>query len=419
MRDMLGRNEAVSVKKALSLLDSIALAPLPVLDVHILDGCGRITAGQVTASEDLPGFPKSTMDGYAVNSKDTFGASETMPLFLKLSGQDVFMGKPPDFSLIPGMAAKIPTGAMLPPGSDAVVMFEHTNTIDDTMIEITRAVAPGDNVIQPGEDVRAGVMLLPGGHRLRPQDIGCLAGCGITSVPVYEKPIVSIISTGNEIVAPDLPLPKGKVRDINSYNLHALVFGAGAVPAIKGIFEDDFRTLKEAVDKSLVSSHMVLISGGSSVGTMDYTERIINSLGAPGVIFHGVAIKPGKPLIAGVVGGKPVFGLPGHPAAVYASFKIFVERVLRRLAGQSISYDCPWQSPQIKARLSKNLSSVPGRVDYVWVKLSLEDGRVLAEPVLGKSGLITTLARSDGYITIDEDRRGIPSGEEVDVRLFS
>ncbi|MBF0565644.1 MAG: molybdopterin molybdotransferase MoeA [Nitrospirae bacterium] len=416
---MLGRIEAVSVKKALSLLDSIELVTLPVLDVHILDGCGRIIAEEITADEDLPGFPKSTMDGYAVNAKDTFGASETIPQFLKLFGQDVFMGEQPDFSLAPGTAAKIPTGGMLPPGSDAVVMLEHTNAIDDAMVEITRAVAPGDNVIQPGEDVRAGEKLFPAGHRLRPQDVGCLAGCGKTSVPVYEKPIVSIISTGNEIVAPELPLPKGKVRDINSYNLHALVLGAGAVPAIKGIFKDDFRCLKEAVEESLVSSHMVLISGGSSVGTMDYTERIINTLGAPGVIFHGVAVKPGKPLIAGVAGGKPVFGLPGHPAAVYASFKIFVERVLRRLAGQRIPYECPWQNPQIKARLTKNLSSVPGRVDYVWVKLSLEDGAVLAEAVLGKSGLITTLAIADGYITVDEDRRGIPAGEEVNVRLFS
>jgi molybdopterin molybdotransferase len=252
---------------------------------------------------------------------------------------------------------------------------------------------------------------------LRPQDIGALAGLGITQVWVYEKPRVSIISTGDEIVPADKVVKPGQVRDINSYTLSGLILDAGGVPLKRGIFRDEFETIRDAVKGALEISEMVLITGGSSVGVKDMTEKVINEMGAPGVLFHGVALKPGKPMIGGIVNGIPVFGLPGHPAAVRICFGIFIRPVLCIISG-SHGERLENMKRTIKAKISKNVSSSPGREEHIGVTLEERDGELWAIPILGKSGLITTLAKADGTAVVPLKKLGIHEGELVEVRLF-
>ncbi|MBF0515727.1 MAG: molybdopterin molybdotransferase MoeA, partial [Nitrospirae bacterium] len=364
--------------------------------------------------EDVPHFARSTMDGYAVSAEDTFGASETLPAYIKVSNE-VLMGKTPTFHIARGEAAKIPTGGMLPEGTDAVLMIEHTQSFGDSDIEVLRSLAPGDNVIQKGQDICKGAPVLARGHRLRPQDVGALAALGVTDVLVYKRPRVSIISTGDEIIPPGRQLQGAEVRDINSYNLSGLLHNNGAVPLRMGIFRDDHDTIVNIATEAVATSQMVLITGGSSVGTLDMTAKIIDSLGRPGVLFHGVAVKPGKPLIAANINGIPVFGLPGHPAAVTVSFEVFIKGVLRRITGES---EKETNKNTIRARLTSNVSSEPARTDFIWVKVMGKDGEYFAQPVLSKSGLIASLVKADGVIEIPADKRGIQKDDEVIVRLF-
>jgi len=417
MKDMLGREDAITVESALELIFS-KLSPKfpPEENLKIYESYGRILSRDLFSPEDLPNFSRSTVDGFAVSSSDTFGATEGMPAYLSIK-YEIFMGEEPDFELKKGEVAKIATGGMLPKGADAVVMFEHTQQVDEGMIEVLKPVAPGENVIQAGEDVKKGDCVLKKGHRMRPQDIGVLAGIGIKDVWVYEKPKASIISTGDEIVPPDRPAKPGQVRDINSYNLFGLLLDAGAIPLIKGIFSDEYGIIRDVVEKSLTDTDIVLISGGSSVGTKDVTARVINDLGKPGVLFHGVSLKPGKPLIGGIIDNIPVFGLPGHPAAVSVCFDIFIRPVLCGLSGLSKDrYEVGKRT--IKARIARNISSSPGREEHIAVYLEERGGELWAVPILGKSGLITTLIKADGTAVIPLRKLGIEEGEIVEVRLF-
>jgi molybdopterin molybdotransferase len=327
------------------------------------------------------------------------------------------MGEEPHFTLKKGDAAKIPTGGMLPKGSDAVVMLEHVQCSDEGLMEVFKAVAPGENVIFPGEDVRKGERILTRGHMLRPQDVAALAGIGIIEVKVYEKPKVSIISTGDEIVAAKSSLKPGQVRDINSYNLAGLIAAHGGLPVKKGIFRDVFDTLQGVVKDSLEECQMVIITGGSSVGIMDMTSKVIASLGSPGVIFHGVTLKPGKPTIGGVVKGVPVFGLPGHPAAVTVCYDLFIKPVLTMLTGVH-GKDYLKKKRTVSARITKNVSSSPGREEHIRVALEPRGNEVWATPVLGKSGLIRTLVMADGTVVIPAQVRGLQEGDTVEVLLF-
>jgi molybdopterin molybdotransferase len=250
---------------------------------------------------------------------------------------------------------------------------------------------------------------------LRAQDIGALAGIGITEIEVYKKPVVAIISTGDEILPPDRPLNLGQVRDINSFSLWGLIVDQGGIPIKKGIFKDTYEIIKRAVMESLEGSDMVLISGGTSAGTKDLTSEIINDLGQPGVLFHGVALKPGKPMIGGIVNNKPILGLPGHPAAVVVCFDLFIRPLLRSLSG----YNAPeLLKREVKAVMAKNIASVAGREDHVRVELNYKDGEYYAYPVLGKSGLITTLVKADGIVVISHNKLGLDAGENVVVKLF-
>ncbi len=416
MKDTLGREKAITVREALELLFAEDIKQPPTETLRIEEAYNRVLAEDIISPEDLPGFDRSTMDGYAVHSSDTYGASESMPVYLKISGE-VLMGERADFGINRGEVAIIPTGGMLPEGADAVVMYEYTNRISDDMIEVMKSVAPGENVIKYNEDVKAGEIVLRKGHRLRPQDIGALAGLGITEIRVYKKPVVSIISTGDEIVPPSTPLSMGQVRDINSYNLAGLIDRTGATAKKIGIIRDEYDTLKRVVRKGITESDMVLITGGSSVGTRDFTARVINELGSPGVLFHGVAIKPGKPLIGGIVEGVPVFGLPGHPAAVTVCFDTFVAPLLRRMSGERTKEFLP-KTVIVTAKVSRNIPSPVGREDHVRVSLQKREDGLWATPIFGKSGLISTLVQADGVIIIPQNKSGLYEGETVEVRLF-
>jgi len=417
MRDMLGREDAISVEEAQKRIAEQLIAKEPLLiAVPIEESYKRILAEDISSPEDLPSFSRSTVDGFAVLSSDTFGASEGLPAYLNVRNE-ISMGEEPQFTLKKGEAAKIPTGGMLPQGSDAVVMLEYAQCADEGLMEVFKPVAPGENVISAGEDVRKGERILTRGHMLRPQDVAALAGIGITEVRVYEKPRVSIISTGDEIVPAKSGLRPGQVRDVNSYNLAGLITEHGGLPVKKGILKDVFDGIQDAVKESLDTCQMVIITGGSSVGILDMTSKVIDSLGSPGVIFHGVTLKPGKPTIGGVVNGVPVFGLPGHPAAVTVCFDLFIKPLLRMLTGVKEKEHLK-KKRAMTARIAKNVSSSPGREEHVRVVLESRGDEVWAVPVLGKSGLIRTLVMADGTVVIPAQVRGLQEGDTVEVLLF-
>jgi molybdopterin molybdotransferase len=374
---------------------------------------GRVTAQAVLASEHLPAFPRSTMDGYAVRARDTFGASESLPAYLEVVGE-VRMGQAPDITLATGQATVAYTGGMLARSADAVVMVENTQTIDATAIEVLRPVAPGENVIQVGEDVRIGEVIVPAGGLLRPQDIGGLLALGITQVQVRCRPRVAIVSTGDEIVAPETTPTPGQIRDINTYTIAALVAQAGGVPVPMGVVKDDYEAQRQAAVEGLAQADMLVFSAGSSVSSRDMTVQVLDSLGPPGVLVHGIAHRPGKPTIIALLEDKPAFGLPGNPVSAMIVFRLLVRPTLYALAGCS-------QVPQprtVQARLTKNIPSVTGREDHVQVRLSCINGTLRAEPVFGKSNLIYTLIRADGVVVVPLDQGGLYAGAEVSVQLY-
>ncbi len=415
MKDVFDKKSFLPVNQALEILLRQPYRMVDTERVRIEEAYQRVLAEDILSPEDLPGFNRSTMDGYAVYAEDTYGASDTAPAYLNVVGE-ITMGEAPDIVLSRGEAAQIPTGGMLPKGANAVVMFEHTNRVDETLLEVYRPVARGENIIRADEDIKKGELVLKTGHLLRPQDIGALAGLGITEIEVYKRPIVAIISTGDEIVPASSPIAPGKVRDINSFNLDGLLRQNGAIAKKMGIINDDLDLLRKVLKEAFTLADMVLITGGSSVGVRDYTSRLIDELGNPGILFHGVAIKPGKPIIAALADGKPIFGLPGHPAAVTVSFESFVKPVLKLISGHKDPNHK--RQPLIRAVLTRNLSSSTGREDHVRVKLVEENGTLKAVPVLGKSGLIKTLVEADGLIVIPRDCNGLYEGQEVEVIPF-
>ena len=387
--------------------------PRGVERVPTADALGRVLAEDLTSPGDLPTFRRSTMDGFAVRAADTFGASEGLPAYLTVVGE-VLMGRPAERSPRLGEAVRIATGGMIPDGADAVVMVEHTQEVDPTTIEVLRPVAPGEHVIDVGEDVRRGDPLLPAGHVVRPQDQGGLLALGITRLSVAQRLKVGIISGGDEVVAPEAEPGPGQIRDINSYTLAALVERAGHVPVRLGVVPDDYERLEAAARAGLERSDVLLLSAGSSVSTRDMTAQVIASLGEPGVLVHGVSLKPGKPTILAFAQGKPVFGLPGNPVSCMVTFDLFVAPALYLLSG------CPERPPRraVPARLTRNVASAPGREDYIQVRLERRGDELWAEPVFGKSNLIYTLVKSDGMVRIDLDRGGLSEGDHVQVILF-
>ncbi len=374
---------------------------------------GRVTSQPVIAPHRLPTFTRSAVDGYAVRAVDTFGAGETAPAYLTVIGE-VPMGAGADFTVKPSESALIHTGGMLPQGADAVVMVEYTQIAKGAEIEILRAVAVGENVIHAGEDVEAGQVVIPAGAVLRPAEIGGLMAFGLTSVKVSQRVKVAILSSGDEVVPPENDIQPGQVRDINSYSLAALVQNAGAEAIILGIILDEEESLYDAVDDALKTTDLVLITAGSSASTRDLTSRVINRLGPPGVLVHGVNIRPGKPTIFGVCRGKPVIGLPGNPVSALVIGWLLVTPILQKMSGMTQ----PSIRPVISARLSANIPSMAGREDWIPVMLIEEESGYLAQPIFFKSNLIFNLARANGLARIPADQTGLQAGEIVEVHLY-
>ena len=379
--------------------------------IATVDALDRVLAAPLTSPQDLPEFARSTVDGYAVNAADTYGASSSLPAFLTVIGE-VAMGRASELHLGVGEAALVHTGGMVPAGANGVVMVENTQAVDAASIEVLKPVAEGENVIQIGEDIRTGDPILTAGHTLRPQDIGGLLALGITTVTVAVPPRVAIISSGDEVVAPDQPVAPGQVRDINSYTLAGLTRRAGGEPILYGIVPDQRDALEAAAAKAHAEADIVVLSAGSSVSYRDLSVEVIAGLGAPGVLAHGLSVRPGKPTIVAVADGKPIFGLPGNPVSAMVIFDLVVTPTIRALLGAT---DAPKQ--QVQARLARNIASTAGREDYVQVRLEKRDGEMWAVPVFGKSNLIYTLVHADGTVKIDLNANGVREGAWVTVFL--
>lgn len=405
------------------LLSHLSAPKVDSVSIDVSSALGRITAADVFAPHPLPDFQRTTVDGYAVRAKDTFGATDSLPAYLNLIGE-VPMGDAPSFEIGAGQCALIHTGGMLPNGADAVVMLEYTQAIvgagsprPDSEIEIFKSVADGENLIRIGEDVAQNQLVIPKGTQIRPAEIGGLMALGITTVNVANKPRVALISTGDEVIDPAQTPRPGQVRDINSYTLGALVEKSGGVAVRYGIFGDSFQLLKEAAAKALSECDVVIITAGSSASTRDMTAEVIRQLGEPGVLVHGINTRPGKPTILGVCNGKAVIGLPGNPVSALVNGYLFVVPVIEKLLGA-----LPKPKATVQAKLTVNLPSQAGREDWWPVKLvgSGQSSVVSysAEPIFGKSNLIFTLASADGLLRIHPDATGLSAGEMVEVVLI-
>jgi molybdopterin molybdotransferase len=392
-----------------------SINPLSEEEVALEDAVGRVLAEDCIVQDAFPPFDRSAMDGYAVQAKDTFGASEPNPTPLE-TGEEVRMGERPSAPIKPGGAIKIATGGMLPEGADAVVMVEHTQVMDEHTIQVLRSVAPGENVIHRGEDLKEGEKILEKGHLLRPQDLGALAVLGKVMVRVYRRPQVGIISSGDEIVPLETIPKEGEIRDTNRYTLWALTRETGCIPFHLGIARDDLKDLRKKLEEGLSQGDVVLISGGSSVGTRDLTIEVIESLPGAQILLHGVAASPGKPTILAKAGEKIIWGLPGHPVSAMVIFMVLVASALWRMGGRK-----NWETPRpwaLKALTSRNIPSAQGKEDYVRVKLRKQDGMLIAAPIFGKSGSISTMVKGDGLLRIAMESEGVQEGEEVEVWPF-
>jgi molybdopterin molybdotransferase len=407
-------NEVITILKDHLNLEEITQNNVEEVDIKIT--LHRFLAEEIVAPANLPGFNRSTMDGYAIRAEDSFGATDSLPSYLKIIGE-IKMGVKPEFKINPGEVIKISTGGMLPEGANAVMMVEYTEQTDDTNVEVRSSISPWENVIRKDEDLKTGEIILRKGHRLRPQDMGVLAGIGKTNIKIYRKPKIAIISTGNEIIpAKEKPLI-GQVRDINSYTLGACIEEAGGVPVYRGIIKDEVILLEQEIKKTIKEDKIeaVIISGGSSVGVRDITLEVLNRLGKPGVLIHGVSVKPGKPTILAIADNRPIFGLPGHPVSAMIIFGLFVRPLISWLQGEEYNYN---SAKEIEAELTCNMVSDSGREDYVRVFVYKEGEKFYAEPILGKSGLISTMVRASGLIKIGLNVEGLEKGSKVMVKLF-
>ena len=398
------------IEQALEIIDNHPTPLLSTVNIKTIDSLSRTVSTPITSSSDLPSFDRSTMDGYAVRATDTYGASQSQPSYLNLVSE-ITMGSIPKTKIKVGQAAKIFTGGMIPESADAVVMVEYTELIDSSLIEIIKPVAPGENIIKIGEDIKENDPVFEVGHVIRPQDIGGLLALGITQTPVFERPKIGVISTGDELVNPEIEPTKGQVRDINSYTVSSLIQKHGGEPIIFGINKDEFEVQFNSAQKALTECSLLVISAGSSTSSRDLTSQVISSLGEPGILMHGLAHKPGKPSIIGSVENKLVFGLPGNPVSAMIIFELLVKRAINNILRSTKKLITPTQ-----AILTTDIPSINGREEHVPVKLyNSQSGRLMAEPVFGKSNLIYTLIKSDGIVIVPINKSGIYSGDLVDV----
>lgn len=382
-------------------------------EIPLLEAYDRVLRENVVSVLDIPPFNRSTVDGYAVKAEDTFSAEEKQPVKLVLRGM-VSVGELPQLYVVKGEAAEIVTGAPIPEGADAVVMVEDTDT-KDAELHVFRAVTRDENVMKRGTDIKKGETVLKAGRVLGASEIGVLAALGLTKVKVFKVPVIGVLSTGAEVTELGKELPAGKIYDINAYSLSIAVRESGGIPVYLGVVPDDKAELRKTLERALVSADMVMTSGGVSVGPKDLTPQIVNSLGKPGVIISGIAVKPGKPTTIALVGKKPVFSLPGHPTSALLLFHLLARPVIQRMSGRSAT-----EVKTVKALTATRMFSAKGRRTFVMVTLKRDKlNRFLAEPVAtGASGAITTLAKADGFVEIPENQQFIDANEEITVALL-
>lgn len=396
-------------------------APLSVESTKLESAAGRVLGEDISANHDWPLLDRSCMDGFAVNARDVFGAGESNPGYVECIAT-LPIDTLPEVSLMPGDCARIATGGVLPEGADAVVMVEHTHSMEgDTdlgTIEVRKSVAPGENVMMRGEDAKAGKVALPAGTVIRPQEIGLAAALGFSELPLAARPRVGILSTGDELIAVDGTPKPGQVRDVNSHTVAALVEQAGGIATRYGIVKDDLASLTDALQKAIAENDMVLLSGGSSIGVRDLTVQAVESMDDSQLLAHGVALSPGKPTILARVGQKPVLGLPGQVTSALVVMHVLILPLIRHLQGDPGAFDDTRRTGR-KAVLSRNVASKPGREDYVRIRLEERDGEPpLAHPVLGKSGLLRTIVQADGLAAIPADSEGLYEGELIDIWII-
>ena len=394
----------------------LGASPVGSETVNTMEARGRVLAGDLYSQVDLPHFHRAAMDGYAVRAKDTFGASASLPAYIRVTGT-VEMGKEATQVVANGEAMRISTGGMLPPGCDSVVMVEYTEDLGNGMVEIQRSVSPWQNVIQIGDDIRKGDLVFNHGRRLRAHDLGALTGIGIASVEVFKKPIVALISTGDEIVDVSVNPTPGQVRNINQHSLAGLIQEWGCELRDYGVVGDQRPALEARMHEALDSANVLFLSGGSSVGARDLTLDAIQALPEAQIHCHGISVSPGKPTIFASACNKPILGLPGYPVSALVIFDLFAVPLLRKLAGETPN-TAGLARKTTRATVKTNIDSPSGREDYVRVTLSESAGRIYATPLPNKSGAIFTLVKADGMIRIGLNQEGIEEGDEVEVILF-
>jgi len=400
----------LTIDEAKELLLAQAVRTGRIETVPVSESVGRVLAADVFAIADVPGFSRSSVDGLDVRAADTFGASDTMPAMLQRIGS-VPMGQMPAFSVRPGECASVPTGGAIPAGADAMVMIEYVENPGGDLMLVNRAVSPGDHLVLRGDDLTAGQAILTAGHRVRIADLGTFAALAIDRLSVHARPRVAILSTGDELVPVGTRLQPGQIHDINSVSLAGLVRQAGGEPVLYGIVPDRFEALDACLKQALIDCDFMIVSGGSSIGEKDHLREAIAAQGEPGILFHGIAVKPGKPTLAGVAGGRIMLGLPGHPLAAWFMAVLLALPLIHALQGSNEP-----EPDRVFARTACRIPSNAGRESILPVRL-IQDPRspdaLLAEPVFTKSGLITVLSRSDGYIRIDRRQEGLEANTPV------
>ena len=393
------------------LMENFGGYDLKTEHVDLEHSINRVLGEDIYSTINVPEFDRSTVDGYAIKVEDSHGANQSIPSIINILGE-VMMGEAIDSSIKSGESFYVPTGGMIPEGADGVVMVENVEKMDSSTLLIYKPVSQGENINYKGDDIKKGELILEKGRKITTGVIGVLAALGISKVCVYCRPRFYIISTGDEIIGIEEELTLGKIRDINSYTLGSLVHNVGGIVVGRKIVKDSYELLQNEVKKAIDISDIVLLSGGSSVGTRDYTGKVINSFDGKGVLFHGLAIKPGKPTIVGEAGGKLICGLPGHPVSSIIVFKALIEYYLgKKMATTEIT-------PRVKAIMDHNFRSDPGKETYQMIELRQEGGNFYGTPSFGKSGMISLLSESQGYIVIGSHEEGIYKGEEREVYLL-
>ncbi|KQZ93831.1 molybdopterin biosynthesis protein MoeA [Mesorhizobium sp. Root157] len=418
------RSEGVSQDQFLTVLsreDAIArfdaaLFPrdVPAEERLLADALGLALARDIVAPLDAPPFDRSGVDGFAVRAADIASASEAMPVRLSLNGEVIACGVEPTETVAAGTATTIATGGPLPRGADAVIMVEHTQPVGDSAVEIRRSASPGQFVAYAGSDIARGEVLLRAGTQIGSREIGMLATCGVSRVAVARKPRVAVLSTGDELVQPGEPLRPAAVYDANGAVVSAAIAENGGEALFLGAIADDEARLEHAMRDALAVSDMLILSGGTSKGAGDLSHRIIARLGQPGIVAHGVALKPGKPLCLAVCDGKPVVILPGFPTSAMFTFHDIIVPVLRRMAGLP-----PRAETQVTAEIPLRVGSELGRTEFVMVSLVEGDNGLVAYPTGKGSGAVTSFAQADGFVRIDALSDHLPGGAQVDVTLFT